>query len=253
MRVSRNRKANRVPRKPLEEGRAAFVARLATLVRHWPSAERLARAAGVSPSAFRKWLKGEAEPSRERLVTLAEVARVPIAWLVKGEGPEPVPQDLARGPLQESGTVAARFPAAIEDFLVLPPRLDAAAAGSGSPSPADSGEREFIAFRHDWIRSSFGREPHEVILEIAAGESMEPAVRDGDLLLIDVTDRQFRNFGIYVLEVRGERLVKRVQRKFDGSLILISDNHLYHAEAIPADLAKEVVVVGRVIWRGGRV
>src|SRR5579872_7624819 len=69
--------------------RAAFVARLHTVLRHWPSADRLARATGVSPSAFRKWLKGEAEPSRERLVALAEAASVSVGWLARGEGPEP--------------------------------------------------------------------------------------------------------------------------------------------------------------------
>jgi phage repressor protein C with HTH and peptisase S24 domain len=47
--------------------------------------------------------------------------------------------------------------------------------------------------------------------------------------------------------------VKRVQRKFDGSLILISDNNIYQPESIPADLAKEVQIIGRVIWRGGHV
>ena len=82
---------------------------------------------------------------------------------------------------------------------------------------------------------------------------MEPNVRSGDLLLVDTTDRTFRDFGIYVIEARGERLVKRVQRKFDGSLILISDNTLYQPELIPADIAKEVRAVGRVIWRGGQV
>lgn len=247
---TRNRSSGRSPQKQLQGERAEFVARLAMIARHWPSVERLARAAGVSPSAFRKWLKGEAEPSRERLVALADAAHVGIAWLAKGEGPEPLPQDLARPALGKGADGQAAV--AIQNFLILPPCLDAAAAGSGHPPPEPAG-REFIAFRHDWIRSTFGREPEDVVLEIAAGESMEPAIRDGDLLLVDITDRQFRNFGIYVLEVRSERLVKRVQRKFDGSLILISDNRLYQAESISAELAREVAVIGRVIWRGGRV
>ena len=45
---------------------------------------------GVSPSAFRKWLRGEAEPGRERLIALADATKVSIAWLATGEGPEPV-------------------------------------------------------------------------------------------------------------------------------------------------------------------
>src|ERR1700732_3338921 len=82
--------------------RAAFVSRLHTILRHWPSADRLARAVGVSPSAFRKWLKGEAEPSRERLVALAEAASVSVGWLAGGEGPEQRLQGVRR-PLRERG------------------------------------------------------------------------------------------------------------------------------------------------------
>ena len=110
---------------------------------------------------------------------------------------------------------------------------------------------EFIGFRHDWIRAALGREPSDVIMQTAVGESMQPNIFNNDLLLVDTTDTTFRNFGIYVIEVRNERLVKRVQRKFDGSLILISDNPVYQPEFIEADLAKEVAVVGRVVWRGG--
>src|SRR6516225_4271344 len=88
--MSRVREAGRASN-PIDDaaGRAAFVSRLHTILRHWPSADRLARAMGVSPSAFRKWLKGEAEPSRERLVALAAAASVSVGWLARGEGPEP--------------------------------------------------------------------------------------------------------------------------------------------------------------------
>jgi phage repressor protein C with HTH and peptisase S24 domain len=223
---------------------AGFVARLRLVVAQWPSADRLARATGVSPSAFRKWLKGEAEPSRDRLVALAGTAGVSVAWLAQGEGPEP---DLV------SLDARARSPGeAVPDtsqFHLLPKVPEAAAAGGGKPTT--SGATEFIGFRHDWLRTTFHREPQDVILETAIGESMEPHIRNGDLLLVDTTDQTFRNFGIYVIEIRAERLVKRVQRKFDGSLILISDNAVYQPETISAELAKEVRVVGRVIWRGG--
>src|SRR3954471_21408051 len=74
---------------PGSADRTAFIARLQAILRHWPSADRLARATGVSPSAFRKWLRGEAEPSRERLVALAQASGVSVGWLVSGEGPDP--------------------------------------------------------------------------------------------------------------------------------------------------------------------
>ena len=76
---------------------------------------------------------------------------------------------------------------------------------------------EFIALRHEWVRSVFGIDPNRLLLETAVGESMVPGIQDGDLLLIDATENRFRSFGVYVLEIAGERLVKRVQPKLDGS------------------------------------
>jgi len=232
-------------------GRAAFVARLQTILQHWPSADRLARAVGVSPSAFRKWLRGEAEPSRERLVALADAASVGVAWLAKGEGPEPQFEDLRRA---ERGAPAATTGGNLDlrRFVVLPKRSEAAAAGAGTP-PSPNLRSEFIAFGHDWIRDTFGLDPKDLLLEAAVGESMQPTIRDNDLLLIDVTDRKLREFGIYVLEFQGERLVKRVQRKLDGSVLLISDNAIYEPERIPPERAQEITVLGRVVWCGGRI
>jgi phage repressor protein C with HTH and peptisase S24 domain len=206
---------------------------------------------GVSPSAFRKWLKGEAEPSRERLVALAEVAGVDIAWLAAGRGPEPEFRSAHPAPRRGHGPIAAP-PVVPSHFLLLPRRPEVAAAGPGASGTA-AVSSEYIAFQHEWLRSVFRTEPANLTLEIAVGESMQPTIRDGDLLLIDTTDVSFRNFGIYVIDVSGERLVKRVQRKLDGSLVLISDNNAYQPDLVPHDRVGDVAVVGRVVWGGGMI
>ena len=103
---------------PLTGERGAFIARLHAILRHWPSADRLARTTGVSPSAFRKWLRGEAEPSRERLVALARAAGVSIGWLAGGEGQEPrlvAPS----GPLRRASADAGSD---LHDYVLLPRR-----------------------------------------------------------------------------------------------------------------------------------
>jgi phage repressor protein C with HTH and peptisase S24 domain len=228
----------------------AFVERLQIILTHWPSADRLARSMGVSPSAFRKWLKGEAEPSRERLVALAHAAGVGVAWLAEGEGPEPVFEPMA-GNRRRQGVRETSNEMDWSEFVLLPRRAEAAAAGSVTPV-APSGNA-FMALRHDWVRSVCGVEPGKLVLETAIGESMTPTIRDGNTLLIDSSDQTFRNFGIYVLEINGQRLVKRVQRKHDGTLVLISDNSAYQADAVDKESADDVSVVGRVVWAGGTV
>ena len=86
----------------------------------------------MSPSAFRKWLRGEAEPSRERLVALAQAAGVGVGWLAGGEGPEPRLHGLAE--TQAALSVAGGLGEG--DYLLLPRRPEAAAAGVGIASAA---------------------------------------------------------------------------------------------------------------------
>jgi phage repressor protein C with HTH and peptisase S24 domain len=231
--------------------RTAFVARLHVILRHWPSADRLAKATGVSPSAFRKWLKGEAEPSRERLVALAEAAAVTVGWLAMGEGPEPRLQSVGKPPRGRGAANQSDLSLGHQEFVLLPKRPEAAAAGPESAVPPLAAE--FIALRHDWIRSTLGIEPDHLLVETAVGESMLPGIRDGDLLLVDIAENKFRSFGVYVLEIAGERLVKRVQPKLDGSLTLISDNAAYESEHVSPAQAGTVEVVGRVLWTCGPV
>lgn len=229
--------------------RAAFIGRLQTILTHWPSADRLARVTGVSPSAFRKWLRGEAEPSRERLVALANASGVPVGWLANGDGPEPRFQGTT-GSVRSRGA-AAPLDAGLDrqDYVVLPKRPETAAAGAESP-PAVS-DTEFIAFRRDWVRGHLGIEPDRLVVEMALGESMEPTIHNGDLLLVDTTESHFHSFGVYVVEIAGERLVKRMQPRLDGSITLISDNSAYEAEHLPPATAHTVRIVGRVLWTCG--
>jgi phage repressor protein C with HTH and peptisase S24 domain len=226
----------------------AFVNRLQAILAHWPSADRLARAMGVSPSAFRKWLKGEAEPSRERLVALARVAGVSIAWLAQGEGPAPNLETISGA----SNRLPNQKPSAAVDtaqFILLPKQSDSIGEPV-QPAPPMLG---FLALRHDWVRAACGVEPENLQLEIAAGDAMGPTIRHGDAMLIDTADQTLRSVGVYVLQVNDQRLVKRVQRRHDGSLVLISDNGVYQPDVVDPTTAAGIVVVGRVVWAGGVV
>jgi phage repressor protein C with HTH and peptisase S24 domain len=44
-----------------------------------------------------------------------------------------------------------------------------------------------------------------------------------------------------------------VQRKHDGSLVLISDNTAYQPDTVDKAAADDVTVIGRVVWSGGPV
>ena len=128
------------------------------------------------------------------------------------------------------------------------PRLPLdASAGAGAfaleEAPFDS-----FRFSARWLREQ-GLDPAMLSAIAVAGDSMEPELRDGDEILIDRTPRPLRD-GIHVVRL-GEALhVKRVQAGKPGTLTLISANAAYPPIEVSMD---EVDVIGRVVWKAGRL
>jgi SOS-response transcriptional repressor LexA len=76
------------------------------------------------------------------------------------------------------------------------------------------------------------------------GESMEPTLRNGSIIFIDKTKKDISKDGIFVVSTPGGLFIKRLNRKVDGSIELISDNKLYSTEVLAPS---EVSIVGKVI------
>ena len=128
------------------------------------------------------------------------------------------------------------------------PRLAlGASAGQGALA---SGEEAIGAFRFAtrWLRDQ-GLDPSALSTIAVSGDSMEPTLRDGDEILVDRTPRQLRD-GIHVVRIEDSLLVKRLATTKPGAVTLISDNPAYHALEYPLS---ELQVVGRVVWKGGRL
>ena len=61
------------------------------------------------------------------------------------------------------------------------------------------------------------------------GDSMEPTLKDGDYVLID-ENINFGTNGIYAIQYGGQILIKRLQFKIDGTILILSDNDKYEKE-----------------------
>ncbi len=87
------------------------------------------------------------------------------------------------------------------------------------------------------------------------GDSMEPTFSDGDVLLIDTGIFEVKIDAVYVLERGDEIFIKRLQRRPDGSLLMISDNKKYEPFTIQREKLAEYRVRGRVIlaWNAMRL
>ncbi len=110
---------------------------------------------------------------------------------------------------------------------------------------------ENISFSADWVRTVLRRNPAHLALIECSGDSMEPTLRDGDVLMVDTSVTEVQSSRIYVLDVDGALLVKRIQRMLNGSYRVISDNPRYATEVVePSDRAP-LRIVGEVVWQSG--
>lgn len=79
------------------------------------------------------------------------------------------------------------------------------------------------------------------------GNSMEPTFRDGDLLLVDTGVSNVDIDAVYVLELNDALYIKTLQRRPDGSILMISDNKKYEPYLIRDADRDKFVVRGRVL------
>lgn len=128
------------------------------------------------------------------------------------------------------------------------PRIDVGA--SAGPGALPLNERPFDAFRFSrrWLAEQ-GLEGAQLSAITVEGDSMEPLLRDGDEILVDRSPRPFRD-GVHVVRLGDTLMVKRVASAGGGRLALLSQNLAYPPVEVSAE---EVEIIGRVVWKGGRV
>lgn len=134
----------------------------------------------------------------------------------------------------------------LEDFCVVPRLALDASAGPGAFS---AGEMAFDSFRFSrrWLRQ-MGLEGADLTAIRVEGDSMEPLLRSGDEIFVDRNKRAGE--GIFVVRIGDALHVKQVHVSAPDRIKLVSENEAY----APIELARdEVEVIGRVVWKGGRV
>lgn len=253
----------------LEERKNRFIERLKDAIGNTPNTV-FAKACGVSEATIRKYLKGASYPDLDVLTAISYVSGRSISWLT--------------GEADEDGTVLDCLPeeaSATEPLsIALPPHMDdfimvndlstvEAAAGAGS-YVAEEESSGRMAFRREWVERE-GLNARALRIIRARGDSMEPTIQDGAPILVeaftyaddDGNTRYLRNGrtpeeivrqdGIYVIQLHGRLLVKRLQLDLLGGLLVKSDNQAYDTLHIQANQIEDIAVIGRVVWTGRKL
>jgi phage repressor protein C with HTH and peptisase S24 domain len=210
---------------------------------------------------------------RARLLALSQERGVSLAALSEllGRNPSYLQQFIRKGSprkLEEQDRATlARFLGVGEEELreaqensyVKPPRRESGAwaevprldlGASAGPGRVAGGEGAFDTFRFSrrWLTEQ-GLERAQLSAIRVEGDSMEPLLNDGDEILVDRSPRPFRD-GIHVVRLGDTLMVKRVASAGAGRVALLSQNLAYPPVEVAAD---EVEIIGRVVWKGGRV
>jgi len=146
------------------------------------------------------------------------------------------------------GTPRALAPRAITPEWADIPRLPLGASAGPGTLPAEETPSGRLRFNHRWLKGQ-GLEPAMLSVIEVEGDSMEPTFCDGDEILVDRTPRPLRA-GIHVIRLDDVLLVKRLEPGPGGTVRIISDNPAYPRLERPLH---EVELVGRVVWKGGRL
>ena len=137
--------------------------------------------------------------------------------------------------------------AVLADWVEVP-RLDIGASAGPGALPDTEVPFDTLCFSKRWLTEQ-GLEGAQLSAITVEGDSMEPLLRDGDEILVDRSPRAFRD-GVHVVRLGDTVLVKRVASAGQGRLALLSQNLAYPPVEVAAD---EVEIIGRVVWKGGRV
>jgi phage repressor protein C with HTH and peptisase S24 domain len=194
-------------------------------------ARAFARSCGLSEGAIRSYLSGDTYPTLDRLEQIAAAVGVSAVWL--GFGIEERPQQVVE-----------------DDTYAYVPLYDARiSAGHGSWS---QGARilTHLAFTRYSLRKK-GLEPANLSAVQVDGDSMEGLLNDGDTVMIDHSRNTLEGEAVYVICLDEHLYAKRLQKQFDGSVQIISENKAYRDMLVPRDRLTDLQIIGRVVWSAG--
>ena len=175
----------------------------------------VAKALGIDQTTVSGWVRGKSEPSLEMAKKLLEV----YGFDVLGGEPR---LDL------DDDCVYVKF---YEDIK--------ASAGCGVDNHC--GGYELVKIDRKLLNPKVNLAKHHAIR--ALGDSMEPTIKDGDVIFVEPFAGDFANNRVYIIKRQDDVFVKRLKKEND-SFEIISDNPDY----LPYKLQhNEIQIIGRVV------
>jgi transcriptional regulator with XRE-family HTH domain len=204
------------------------------------NARELAERASVGRSFVYDILNGKSSnPTTKKLGAIAEILGVSVAYLI--DGPEAANQNLIFPEGEKKS----------DDKLVLIPSLIVEAAKGGNVLVNNECEETPYYFRKSWVEDVLAIDAKDLRVVFVQGDSMEPTLVDGDMVLVDTGRNKPSPPGIFTLFDGDDLLVKRLENISGGKKTSVaSDNLKYHSYNMDS---KDINIVGRIVWFARRL
>jgi len=185
---------------------------------------------GVSQMNFATMKKRDKIPFNELLDFCAKKA-ISINWMLYGQSPESLVE-------------------ATNKFYMIKYLHDVnASAGGGADEQYE--EMQELEIPEQFVFMLGGEKELKNIEAInVSGDSMEPTFSYNDIVFINRAKTDINRGGIFTIRTDGGLFIKRIQKRVDGKIDILSDNSVYPTQTLKPS---ELEVMGRVVSRFGDV
>jgi len=193
----------------------------------------VAKALGISKESLSHFKKRGRVPL-EQIVYFCAERNISINWLLFGQSPKL---------LEEESEKYLR----IRYFTKMN-------AGAGGGALNEEEEYAYLHLDRELLAKLYHLshiKAEDIVALNVLGDSMEPILQNGEVVLINTKSKELKSGGIFVISTTAGLFVKRLAQRIDGSIELISDNKNYNSEILSVDELTNTQIVGRVIGKLG--
>ncbi len=189
----------------------------------------VAEVLGISQMNFATMKKRNKLPFNELLDFCAKRS-ISINWLLYGQSPESLVE-------------------ATNNYMIKYFNDINASAGGGADNEAETVEN--LKIPEQFVSMLGGEKELKNIEAInVSGDSMEPTFSYNDIVFINRAKTDINRGGIFTIRTEAGLFIKRIQKRIDGRVDVISDNNVYPTQTLEMN---EIEVIGRVVSRFGDV
>ncbi|MRJ40804.1 MULTISPECIES: XRE family transcriptional regulator [Idiomarina] len=182
------------------------------------SQKKLANLLGVTYGNISHWEIGITNPKPSNLSTLAKTLDTTVEWLLDGTEDTDKNSDA-------------------DYFLDVPPLIH---GGGPKYFPRAQLETQNLDLEYlHWLA--------------APDDSMSPSIREGDVLVVDMHDREVKDGKVYIVRYADALIIKRLFKRINGLLLRSDNTAAVPDETLPPNKQDAIEVVGRVVLRIGEL